>query len=73
MLSIMSEEVATAIGISLSGIDIGNVAGFNIPAYYLNEKEHLPEELWREFVKSHLMLIFLVCLSLFSFNNEVNI
>ena len=58
------EEVATAIGISLSGIDIGNIAGFNIPAYYLNEKEHLPEELWREFVKSHLMLIFLVCLSL---------
>ncbi|CAK8673767.1 unnamed protein product [Clavelina lepadiformis] len=53
------EEIATAVGISLGGIAVGNVLGFNVPAHFLDNKDDLPDDEWFTLVRSRLIAIFL--------------
>ena len=56
------EEIATAVGIALGGIAIGNMVGFLLPSHLLQRQEHMTEESWTNGVKRELIIIFSVLL-----------
>ena len=56
------EEIATAVGIALGGIAVGNMIGFLLPAHLLQRQDSMSESLWVISVQKRLTVIFSVLL-----------
>ena len=59
-----SEEAATAVGISLGGIAVGNMIGFLLPSHLLQRDENESETTWALSVKARLSVTFSVLLGI---------
>ena len=56
------EEIATAVGIALGGIAVGNMVGFLLPAHLLQRQTNISESLWAKDVEMKLTIIFSIFL-----------